>query len=266
MAEPVNEVLIDAGITHALLLERLKNALARQAVGIFNREGVERVLAQTYRRLRRIQMRGAISRVTTLKGVQALHKANARVLREAYQEVYAYLLPELQSVAIYEAAWQVRTMEGAVRSVIPFTVEFNQPSAAILRAAVVRTPVLGKPLNQWFTSLSRQTADQVRREINVGLLAGQTPDQIVRRLGGTRAARYTDGVLQTARRHVRTLTRTGVADVTNKAREMTYAENQDVIAAVKIVATLDSRTTPICMSLDGEVYPVTEGPRPSTLR
>ena len=262
MADPVNEVLIDAAISHALLLERLKNFLALQAVGIFNREGVEEVLATTRRRLRKVKTRGLLSGVTTQKGVRELHRQNARIIQDAFRQVEAYLVPELRDLAVVEAAWQGKTIETAVRSAIPFEVALNRPNQNTLRAIVSNEPILGKPLSQWFTGLTRSTADAIRREVNVGLLAGQTPDQIVRRLGGTRAARYTDGLVQTPRRHLRTLTRTSVTQITTDARERVFAENQDVIAAVKLVATLDARTTPICMSLDGEIYPILEGPRP----
>jgi hypothetical protein len=43
---------------------------------------------------------------------------------------------------------------------------------------------------------------------------------------------------------------------------MTYEANKDIVKGVQIVATLDNRTTEICMSEDGKVYDVGDGPRP----
>ena len=48
----------------------------------------------------------------------------------------------------------------------------------------------------------------------------------------------------------------------NQARRAFAAQNADIFSEEQYLATLDSRTTPICRSLDGKTYPVDMGPIP----
>jgi SPP1 gp7 family putative phage head morphogenesis protein len=91
---------------------------------------------------------------------------------------------------------------------------------------------------------------------------GLTTDQIVRTLRGTAAAKFTDGVLQRSRRSIEMTTRTALNHTANVAREEIYKRNSDIISGVRWVSTLDTRTSDICIALDGQVFVAGEGPRP----
>jgi SPP1 gp7 family putative phage head morphogenesis protein len=100
--------------------------------------------------------------------------------------------------------------------------------------------------------------DQIRQ----GLVFSETPTQISRRIWGTQALGGTDGVRQITRRGAQTLTQTATSAISNAVRQELYKANRRVIPREQYVATLDSRTTPICSSLDGDVFPVGDGPIP----
>jgi SPP1 gp7 family putative phage head morphogenesis protein len=117
-------------------------------------------------------------------------------------------------------------------------------------------------LRDWYNGIGRQTGDQIGRQINIGLAQGETVDQITRRVRGTRAANYKDGVWATTRRNAESVVRTATNHVSNQARQETYEENQEVVKGWRFVATLDARTTLICASNDGRVWPVGEGEQP----
>jgi len=68
--------------------------------------------------------------------------------------------------------------------------------------------------------------------------------------------------MEISRRGAQAMTRTAVNHTATNARELMYTKNQDVIASVQWVSTLDGRTTPICQARDGMTFPVNEGPRP----
>jgi hypothetical protein len=57
--------------------------------------------------------------------------------------------------------------------------------------------------------------------------------------------------MQTTRAQAQALVRTAVLGVANEARLQTYLDNRDVIKGVRWLSTLDSRTTEICIALDG---------------
>jgi hypothetical protein len=58
------------------------------------------------------------------------------------------------------------------------------------------------------------------------------------------------------------MVRTAVQHVSSQARQAVWNENEDVIDGYVWVSVLDSRTTPICQSLDGQFFKLNEGPVP----
>jgi len=73
---------------------------------------------------------------------------------------------------------------------------------------------------------------------------------------GSRARNYQDGILQTTTRHAKTIAHTGTAIVANQAKQAVIADNADIIKGIKVIATLDLRTSGICRHLDGEIMPI----------
>lgn len=98
--------------------------------------------------------------------------------------------------------------------------------------------------------------------IQQGYFEGQTNDQIIQRIRGTRALGYKDGLLEVSRRHAEAVVRTSIQHVANVARNEVWAENDDIVEGYQWLATLDSRTTPICQGLDGQQFKVGKGPLP----
>jgi len=99
-------------------------------------------------------------------------------------------------------------------------------------------------------------------EIRQGILFNETPTQIGTRIFGTRALGGADGVREITRRGAQTLAQTATSAISNGVRSLLYKKNKRFIRREQYVATLDSRTTPICQSLDGELFPTGTGPIP----
>jgi len=72
----------------------------------------------------------------------------------------------------------------------------------------------------------------------------------------------TDNTDRRIRRQAGAMVRTAVNHMGTQARTDTFKANADVLDGERWTATLDGRTTILCMSRDGTVYPVGEGPRP----
>jgi SPP1 gp7 family putative phage head morphogenesis protein len=79
---------------------------------------------------------------------------------------------------------------------------------------------------------------------------------------GTRSAPLDRSVARTMRRQTEAQVRTDINHVVTQAREAFYGENDDLIAGVIWVSTLDGGTTPICRSLDGKFFEIGKGQRP----
>jgi SPP1 gp7 family putative phage head morphogenesis protein len=99
-------------------------------------------------------------------------------------------------------------------------------------------------------------------QIKIGLVQGEDSVRLARRIVGTVSLKGSDGVFELTRRNAEAITRTAVNYYSNAVRETWLADNSDLFTEELFVATLDSRTTPQCRSLDGKTFPIGKGPIP----
>lgn len=168
------------------------------------------------------------------------------------------LLPELDQLARDEATFGHRLLG----EVPPVALETVAPAAAQVTAAVTARPFQGRLLREWVAEHPAAVRMRLRNAIRMGVVEGQTIDQIVRRVRGTKANGYRDGVMEVNRRGAEAMVRTAVSHTVTAAREEVYSANADIIKGVRWVSTLDSRTSQTCIGLDGTVFPPGKGPRP----
>ena len=257
--QSVNQQLLDRAIRHATFLERLKARQVDEVLNFLDRDVFPDLLKRLGNRLKRIRLRGADSGVFTTQRYKDMVAANNKLIQAGLRHANGTLSAELKKLALSEAEWQRATLARTV----PLEIDFTVPSPRLLRAIVTSQPFRGALLKDWFGGLEKSTQGLVTKNINIGLAQGETIEQIVRRLKGTKLLNFTDGVLKMPRHQITSLVRTASTHVANAAREATYVDNSDVVKAVQYVATLDSRTTEICASLDGKVFPIGEGERPA---
>jgi len=259
-----NEALQNTGILHAVFLERLKTSEVNHILSFLNDKVFPDITRTIEKRLARIASRGFDRGPWTTQQYKDMLKATNGLIRGGMSQAGEQLRTRLGDIGVYESQFQTKNLQSIINQgtgtgVIP---DITTPSAATLRSIMTSRPFEGRFLKDWWGGLAKGTQEQVASAINIGVVTGEPTDVIVRRIVGTRAQGYVDGVLNTARRHAQTIVRTAVNHVTTHAREITYRENKKVIKAVRYLATLDNRTTDICIALDGQVFKVGQGPRP----
>lgn len=255
-----NEQLLDRAIMHAHYLERLKTGEVKKIVALLNNEVLPDLVDRVTSRLERLRTRGFDAEITRSAGYRDLLAGLRDILDAGMRRVNGTIAESLVDVGAAEADWQVRTIDRVVGPSIRF--DFKTPSASTLRSIVTSRPMNGQILGDWFKELGKTTQQRVTREINIGIASSESVDEIVRRLRGTRDARFTDGVLQITRNNAQAVVRTAVNHVSAHAREELYRDNADIVKSVRWVSTLDLRTTDLCKSLDGKTFAPGEGPRP----
>src|SRR5215207_5040514 len=246
----VNESLLDRATEHQIGLLRYSSATVRKIIALLNRTDADLV--------RQIQERvGDIETVTDDRLAQLLAIIR-EINRQAYNAVLKALEGELIELAHYESDFQQRLLTEE----LPVTWDVTAPAPQTLAAAVNARPFQGALLREWVAGLEEGRARRLRDSIRMGIVEGETTDQIVRRVKGTKALGYKDGVLEISRRSAEAMVRTAINHTATRAREDTYKENDDLISGIRWVSTLDSKTSPVCRARDGKVYPVDSGPRP----
>ena len=130
----------------------------------------------------------------------------------------------------------------------------------------------GQTVEKAFRGIAERQQDALARHIRQGVFSGESTQQIARRMigrldfgqkGNVRQIAAAGGeVTKLANYQVRTIVRTSINQVQNQASQAVYAANKKVSPKYEYVATLDSRTSAICMRLDGQTFAYNNGPTP----
>lgn len=117
------------------------------------------------------------------------------------------------------------------------------------------TTNVGISLDELTKSFSKTESERIIRAIRLAHSEGLTNDKLVQLIRGSRANRYQDGILRTTTRNAHAIARTGTAIMASEAKQAFINDNKDIIKGIKVIATLDSRTSPICRHLDHQFMP-----------
>ena len=253
----VNDEIRDQLLAHQVELIRFGKGLATRINRLINK-GEPELQRALRARLDRIAHLGWDPGPATTRRMQRTLKLITEINKPTFAQINALVTKELRGLAIGETTF----MSGVLTDSLPVVFEPVLPTAATLAGIVRARPFTNEVLRQWLGTYSRGDRRRMMDEIRQGLLFDESPTQISRRIFGTRALGGIDGVREITRRGAQTLAQTATSAVSNASRQALYLANKRIIPREQYVATLDSRTTPICQSLDGEVFPVGEGPIP----
>lgn len=251
-----NRAILDATIRHAVFLERLKsNEVTKFAP----------FLKEIDRSLRDRLTKADLTSYNTQRLKRLLDEVDGLLLG-IFGRFTDQLQLDLVDIANYEAQFEAASLNNAVPAGV--TLEAVVPTAEAIRTAILSNPLgvrgidggklLGSFIEDWSTTERTRVAGTIRQ----GFFEGQTNFQIIKNIRGTKALGYKDGILATTDRNAATVVRTAVQHVASQARMETAKANPNIVKGIRLIATLDSRTSQICRSLDQRTFPVNEGPRP----
>jgi hypothetical protein len=246
-----NEILQDREIAHQVDLQKYSNGVVRRIIAILNRTDVD-LFAQITAALERLN-----SASFTVERLDSLLHSVRMLNAQAYQQIGRELTEELRQLVAYEAGFQLQLFQQA----LPVAIRLNAVSVDAAYAAAMARPFQGRLLREWASSIEADRMTRIRDAVRMGYLEGQTTSEIVRRVRGTRAKGYEDGIIEIDRRHAEAVVRTAVTHTAGMARDNFYRGNADLIKALSWTSTLDSRTSEICRIRDGKHYhPTTHEP------
>lgn len=235
-----NELLRDRVIEHAVYLERYTKRELVEVLAILeqaNDSVIEKI--------------AKASVDISENGKQALLDEIRRIYAAAVEEMRRRFTDQCQALAQQELDFVLSILKDT-----PIEASFAMLTAQQLWAAVTTSPTSGGFLfDELFHAYDEGTQQKIIAAIRQGFVEGESIPEIVRRLRGTRALRYTNGIMQASRRGAETLARTIINHISNTAALETYRANADLVKEVEWLATLDRATCPICGALDGTTWP-----------
>lgn len=237
------------GVQLRLIIERAKyeRHVIEQTSQLVERElnrVLDLMLSAKYRTLTKFQKQRA----------QQLYAELTRLIRSGYTDITEYQLKEMRGYAQVEAEVSKATAAGTLGegSSIGVSIGLRLPKAYL--TSIAKLPIQGLNLGEWFQAQANTMSLETRRIIQQGLVEGKGTTDIARRIVAD--ARVQGPVLlRRARNEARAVTRTTVNAVQNDAAMASYQQlPASVSDSYRIVAVRDSRTTIICLNLDGRVY------------
>jgi SPP1 gp7 family putative phage head morphogenesis protein len=244
MAATINELLMDAQISHAADLKRYSESVVYRMISVLNRSDAA-IAADLLQRLSDVS-----PSTFSMDRLESMLYSVRSLNREAFALVDRELTAELQDFTKYEVAFQ----QSMMTSILPVQVSVASVAAESVHAAAVARPFQGGLLKGFLSDMEDKKARLIRQTIADGFVQGKTTSQIVSEIRGTRAKGYSDGVIEITRRDAQAVVRTALAHTASFARDSFYDANADLLKGYVWLSTLDLRTSSPCRARDHKQY------------
>jgi len=241
--------MLDAIVNHRVQLQRYSKREASVVLDLLGREDAGLIS----------MLRARLPRVGEGRTAQLLSDVRA-MRRESFGRVRSKLGNDMVALARVEGA----AMDRLVTTALRISSVFNPVRDAQLRSAVSEHVFggggrgAGRTLEGWIATIAEVDKARLFGAIDLGVRKRESIDDQIRRIAGTRAAGYSDGVLAVSRRQAETLVRTAVVHAANAAQGEWAKANADVVAEMEQVEVLDDRTCDECEELNGRMVAVGE--------
>lgn len=243
MAKKIDKNLFDRLVNRQIAVGRYAERQVYEIIKLLNRADKE-LLAKIIDRGESDSFSG--------RRLEALLKETRSMVDKSYREIFDATKDEMSQFAPHAGEFAAATLSMSLPAAwSPVSISDEQ-----LVAIVDKTPIsIGKDkkllLEEVFSSMAAGKEEMIRGALRLGMVQGEDVQTMVRRLKGTRAAQYQDGLLEGSRRSMANMVRSVVQHTNNVAAQALYAKNSDVLNGMIDVATLDSRTCMECAKKSG---------------
>lgn len=174
---------------------------------------------------------------------------------QIYTDITDLYYEQFRALSADEAQFVAQAMQASVVT----DVIVETPSNRKLWAAVTQNPLSIGGNNSFvdFDEMIERLGDNSRKVASVisgGFSQGLTLQEMTQTIIGTRAQRYTDGIIDASRREAQSIVRTAVNSIASTSRDEVFRQNDDIVWGYTILATLDTRTSDTCRYFDGKTY------------
>lgn len=247
----VNSRMASEAVRHRLYLFRYGEGQARRMTQLLRRMAVDVV--------GRLPYALEESRITadnyTVKRLEAIKAAINPTIQRIYKSIYGQLKADLEALSNGELAYQYQIWREIIpKPVLNFVGGLVEIPETQVWAAANSRPFHGVLLRDIPSLLGDGLTDAIGRAVQQGILQGETYDQITRRVRGSAAAGYKDGVIGTSERNLANVTRSAVSHVAAEARDKIGEANAPLIKSEQWLSTLDNKTSKLCIIRDQLLY------------
>ncbi|AUR96598.1 putative head morphogenesis protein [Vibrio phage 1.228.O._10N.261.49.C1] len=243
---PTSQILTDSEIEHQSYLIRYSQGKAN-TIKPFLRDVVAYLEA-------RLAREG--ESVASKKKLNALLKDTQKKMNTIYTDwEKSEFNPMFREVVKSELEFQ----QGATNAVVA---GYNSavPAQKQVLSAANNTPLLigakggAVDFSKYTKNWKPNEIERVNSRIVSGFYAGETTSEITRGITGLKSQNYANGILNMSRANIQSMVKTTATHLSMEAQAEFNKENSDLIIGMQWVSTLDSNTSDICRSRDGNIY------------
>jgi len=249
MASDTEKSLIEVLTQHQAYLYRASSQSVNELLTIFNAESALmlsklRDLLDELNDSEKVALAGGQYTTTNLKEIRDLISQWFIALNTSLPEAFAV---SATALAVYEANYTAKLYGSKIK----------KPNGEKLFIATKKIPLVGGALvDDLLSKIAESARQKVEYAIRDGIGSGKTNQEIVQRIRGTKRLNFEDGILTSSKSDIDRTVRTVRSHVANQAYLNSF--NQIGFEYVKLVATLDGRTSKLCASLDGTVWEIND--------
>lgn len=247
MASSDHKNLIEVLTQHQAFLYRVSSQSVNELTRLFNSESEQmlsklRDLLDELSDAEKVALAGGQYTTNNLKEIRDLISQWFISLSTSIPEVFAV---SAAALAVYEANYTARLYGGKIK----------KQNGNKLYSSAKKTPLVGGALvDDLLLKIAVSARQKVEYAIRDGISSSKTNQEIIQRIRGTKRQNYDDGILNTSKSDIERTVRTVRSHVANQAYLDSF--RQLGFEYVKLVATLDGRTSKLCAFLDGKVWKI----------
>jgi len=260
----ISDLMSDELTGHSVDLMRVEAATAKKILGQL--KALEHELVQKIGSIDTESVSGSYK----LGRLEKLKDQTSASIKNFYSKNKKILNDDLVELSQIEEKYSRNALNKAFKVELASTAVPLQTLKQLARGSLIE----GSPAAEWWSRQAAGLRQKFNDQMTLGVLQGETNGQLVQRLRGTATGKFItyeiDGVKKKYREFVgglmdipshqaKALVRTSVQNVANLARMETYKANSDVISKIQTLASLDNRTTPICIARSGLVWELATG-------
>jgi SPP1 gp7 family putative phage head morphogenesis protein len=183
-------------------------------------------------------------RGTGFKGFQAsLDKEIIKTMADAHNVSSRSLLDLFKD----QTSYAVQNMDDAIGRIW----RVSQPPRRVAEDIVLHRPIyLDKTLDQGWAGIGKNEKIRIEGLIRKGIAEGLNENEIAKSISKS--------TFNITKNQAKGLTVTATTSVYAQADHEVYKANEKALQGWQYVAVLDSRTTPLCASRDGTIYPISD--------
>ncbi|KJK05898.1 hypothetical protein UB46_43115, partial [Burkholderiaceae bacterium 16] len=167
-------------------MQQYSTWLVQRVIGLLNKVDSDLVAQLT------VALDGMTATSFTVERLEGLLGSVRQLNLQAYREIERELTAQLREFAAYEGGYQLQLFQAVLPPQVVAAVGVHAVSIDQVVAATLSRPFQGRLLREWASSIEADRMVRIRDAIRIGFVEGQTTEQIIRRVRGTRAKGYSD--------------------------------------------------------------------------